>query len=187
MRRLGAFVTGLLITACLFRVSPAQNPSSPVTNHVKIASVAARPGDVSTLDGIMKAYYETGSGPAGQARQWARDRTLYVPDVRIVLIDDENGKPVVQQLSYQEFADMADPIQVKNGFYEHEIHRVTYRYGSWAHVISTSEARRTPEGPVTDHGIDNIELFWDGTRWWINHVSIVGELPNEPLPKEYLP
>jgi len=66
-------------------------------------------------------------------------------------------------------------------------HRVTYRYGNWAHVISTSEARRTPEGLVTEHGIDNVELFWDGTRWWITYVSIVGELPGEPLPKEYLP
>ena len=108
-------------------------------------------------------------------------------DVRIVLFDNEYGKPVAQQLSYQELVDIADPIQVKNGFYEHEIHRVTYRYGNWAHVISTSEARRTPEGLVTEHGIDNVELFWDGTRWWITYVSIVGELPGEPLPKEYLP
>ncbi len=98
---------------------------------------------------------------------------------------DENGKPVARQFSYQEFADMVDPIQVKNGFYEHEIHRVMYRYGNWAHIISTSKTRRTPSGPVTGHGIDNVELFW-GARWWITSASMVVELPNEPLPKESL-
>ena len=69
----------------------------------------------------MKAFYETGSGPAGQPRQWARDRTLYVPDVRFAIFMDENGKPVARQYSYQEFADLADPLEVNNGFYEHEI------------------------------------------------------------------
>jgi hypothetical protein len=100
---------------------------------------------------------------------------------------DEDGRPVARQYSYQEFADMADPIEVKNGLDEHEIHRVTYRYGNWAHVISTSEARRTPKGPVTGHGIDNVALFWDGSRWWITYASIVVERATEPLPKEYLP
>jgi hypothetical protein len=185
MRRLGWFFSGLLITTCVF-VSQAQN-SSHATKHVEIASIPARQGDVSTLDGIMKAYYETGTGPANQQRQWARDRTLYVPGVRFIVFMDENGKPVARQFSYQEFADMVDPIQVKNGFYEHEIHRLTYRYGNWAHVISTSEARTNPTGPVTGHGIDNVELFWDGTRWWITHASIVEERANEPFPKEYLP
>ena len=185
MRRLETFFTGLLIMT--FGVAHAQKPSNATAKHVEIASVAARPEEVSSLDGIMKAYYETGSGPAGQPRQWARDRTLYVPGVRFIIFTDENEKPVAQQYSYQEFADLADPLQVNNGFYEHEIHRVTYRYANWAHVISTSEARRTPTGPVTGHGIDNVELFWDGTRWWITYASIVDVRPNEPLPKEYLP
>jgi hypothetical protein len=47
--------------------------------------------------------------------------------------------------------------------------------------------RRTRDEPVTGHGIDNVELFWDGTRWWITYVSIVEQRPNEPLAKEYLP
>lgn len=99
---------------------------------------------------------------------------------------DENGKSVARQFTYQQFADMADPLEVKNGLYEHEIHRVTHRYGNWALVISTSEGRRTPDGPVTGRGIDNVELFWDGTRWWITYASIVEERANDPIPKEYL-
>lgn len=187
MSRLGGVFTGLLIAICLYQISQAQAVSNTPAKHVEIASVTARPEDVSTLEGIMKAYYETGNGPAGQPRQWARDRTLYVPDVRFTVFMDENGKPVARQFTYQEFADMADPPEVKNGLFEHEIHRVTYRYGNWVHVISTAEGHRTPNGPVSGRGIDIVDLFWDGTRWWITAASIVEERPTEPLPKEFLP
>lgn len=36
--------------------------------------------DVATLDGIIDAYYEVVSGPAGQPRQWERDRSLHHPE-----------------------------------------------------------------------------------------------------------
>ncbi len=45
-------------------------------------------------------------------------------------------------------------------------------------VISASEARMTAVGPATGHGIDNVELFWDGKRWWITYAIIsVGNVP----------
>jgi hypothetical protein len=179
-----SFLAGLLIVGSVIAASPQRTATG---KHVKIDSVPARPEDVSTLDGIMKAYYETGSGPAGQPRQWARDRTLFSPDVRFVIISVEKGKSKVQQFSHQEFVDMADPIEVKNGFYEHEIHRITYRYGNWARLICTGESRVSPNGAVTGYGLDDVELFWDGARWWIQHATLVEPRPNDPLPKEYMP
>ena len=110
-----------------------------------------------------KAYYEVISGPAGQPRQWARDRTLYTPEVRFVIIsDDADGTPVAKQLTHQEFVDDSDAEVVKGGFYEKEIHRIVHRYDNWASVVSTSQSRRTPDGPVIGHSIDNLDLFWDG-------------------------
>lgn len=79
MSRLGRVLTGSLIAICLYQISQGQAASNAPAKHVEIASVPARPEDVSTLEGIMKAYYETGNGPAGQPRQWARDSTPYVP------------------------------------------------------------------------------------------------------------
>jgi hypothetical protein len=67
------------------------------------------------------------------------------------------------------------------------VHRITYRYGDWAHIISTSEARSKPDGPVTGHGIDTLELFWDGKRWWIVNATITTEQANAPLPQQFLP
>lgn len=36
--------------------------------HVKVETIAPRPEDVTTLDGMIKAFYETISGPKGQPR-----------------------------------------------------------------------------------------------------------------------
>jgi hypothetical protein len=178
----------LLFTFLLTAFSVAQEPTKPSSRHVEVASMTARPEDVSTLDGVMKAYYDVISGPAGQPRQWARDRTLYTPEVSFVIIsDDADGTPVAKQLTHQEFVDDSDAEVVKGGFYEKEIHRIVHRYDNWANVVSTSQSRRTPDGPVIGHSIDNLDLFWDGHRWWIMHVTIAEIRPDHPLPQEFQP
>ena len=131
----------LLFTFLLTAFSVAQEPTKPSSRHVEVASMTARPEDVSTLDGVMKAYYDVISGPAGQPRQWARDRTLYTPEVSFVIIsDDADGTPVAKQLTHQEFVDDSDAEVVKGGFYEKEIHRIVHRYDNWANVVSTSQS-----------------------------------------------
>jgi hypothetical protein len=42
---------------------------------VQASSHDARPQDVSSIDGIIRAYYEVVSGPAGAAADAQRDRT----------------------------------------------------------------------------------------------------------------
>lgn len=41
------------------------------------AQQAVRPDDVATIDGIVRAYYEVVSGPAGESVDLERDRTLH--------------------------------------------------------------------------------------------------------------
>ena len=36
-------------------------------------------------------------------------------------------------------------------------------------------------------GINSIELFWDGKRWWIANAIWTDETPGQPIPNEYLP
>ena len=155
--------------------------------HVPVATIPPRPEDVATIDGMVRAYYEVVSGPAGQPRDWARDRTLYIQDLRFVQVDvDKSGKLVPRITSHQEYADGADGLS-KTGFFEKEIHRVTERFGPIAHVWSTYESRRTESGPVIMRGINSIELFWDGKRWWIANAIWTDETKDNPIPKEYLP
>jgi hypothetical protein len=169
---------------CLIVVaSLAQQPQ-----RVDVPAIPPRTEDVATIDGIIKAYYEVISGPAGQPRQWSRDRTLYIPDIRFVAMsEDKNGQVRAQIASHQQFVDASDPMLVKQGFYESEIHRVTETFGHIAHVFSTYESRQKKDGPVIARGINSIELFYDGKRWWIASAIWDDERADSPIPGEYLP
>jgi len=151
-----------------------------------IAPIPARPGDVATIDGILQAFYDVISGPVGQPREWARDRALYIPGVRFVAMSVRNGVPVAQVMSHQQFVEDSDPWMVGQGFFEEEIHRVTHRFGNIAHVFSTYAFHRTADGPVLGRGVNSIELFWDGTRWWIAGAIWDGERPDNAIPAALL-
>jgi hypothetical protein len=172
----------------LTALSSAQERTPDTPRHVEVPSVTPRAEDVASIDGMMKAFYEVISGPAGQPRQWSRDRSLYIADIRFVAMsEDKSGVPVANIASHQQFVDYADPVLVKDGFYESEIHRVTHRFGNIAHVFSTYESRLKADGPVIARGINSAELFYDGKRWWIASNIWDDERADNPLPTEYLP
>jgi hypothetical protein len=152
---------------------------------VEVPKIPADPKDVSTIDGIVKAFYETISGPRGQPRQWSRDKTLYVPDVRFVSLSEQDGKVRAGVSDHQQYVNATNGSFVGNGFSEHEINRVVRRFGNIAHVFSTYEFTNDA-GTDKGRGVNSIELFWDGTRWWISSASWDDERPNNPIPKEFL-
>jgi hypothetical protein len=147
-------------------------------------SLAPRPEDVGTIDGIIQAFYDVISGPAGTPRQWQRDSTLYIPRVRFVAMDVREGRPVAAVMDHAEFVGRYNAAFVDRGFFEREIHRVTKRFGNIAHVFSTYEYRATEKGPVQGRGVNSIQLFWDGTRWWIAGATWDDERPDNPIPAE---
>lgn len=154
---------------------------------IPLAQIAPRTEDVSTIDGIVKAYYETITGPAGKPREWARDRTLYIPSIKLIALSMNAGKPVAEIMSHQEYVESSNDFLVKNGFFEKEIHRVTQSFGNMAHVFSTYEARNAENGPLIARGINSIQLYFDGTRWWITAAMWDDERPENPIPKKFLP
>jgi hypothetical protein len=158
------------------------------TAHVRVAKIAPRPQDVATLNGIISAFYDVVSGPAGQPRQWSRDSTLYVPGVLFIATEvGKDGKPYHKIMSHQGLVDTYNSSLVSQGFYEQEIHRVTTRYGTIAHVMSTYVMRRTAHGPVIGRGVNSIELYFDGKRWWIVSNLWDEERKGNPIPKSLLP
>jgi hypothetical protein len=154
--------------------------------RVEVTTIAPRPEDVATVDGIVKAFYEVISGPAGQPRQWSRDRTLYIPDVRFVSMDIRNGQPHANIMSHQDFVERTNPGLVAQGFFETEIHRVTRKFGNTTHVFSTYEMKDGAGRPM-GRGVNSIQLFWDGQRWWISGVAWDDERPDNPIPADLLP
>jgi hypothetical protein len=79
------------------------------------------------------------------------------------------------------------PLFEENGFYEKEIERRTEQFGQIAHVWSTYESRHSPDDPEPFmRGINSIQLFNDGSRWWIVNIYWQQETPTDPIPPAYL-
>jgi len=170
----------LLLPAALVAQAPARR-------HVVVPTVAPRAADVATVDGVVKAYYDVITGPAGQPRQWSRDRSLYIPDLRFVATGLAQGRPYAHVMTHQDFVDGSDSSFVHEGFFEREIHRVTQAYGNIVQVFSTYEEHRTADGPVVGRGINALQLFWDGTRWWVASAIWFDEDEAHPIPAAFLP
>ena len=184
--KLCTFLVALAVSSGFAQTSTPAKPASE--SHVDVPPVAAKPEDVGTLDGIIKAFYDVISGPAGQPRQWSRDRSLYIPEIRFVAMSvNKKGRPLARIATHQQFVDASNDYFLKEGFFEQEIHRTTQRFGNVAHIWSTYESRNKADGPIIARGINSIELFWDGTRWWVASGIWDDERPDNPIPAEYLP
>lgn len=152
---------------------------------VAVPKIAADPKDVSTIDGIVKAFYEVISGPKGQPRQWGRDRTLYMPGVRFVSMNERDGKVSAGIMTHQQYVNATNGGFIAEGFQEREINRIERRFGNIAHVYSVYEFTNDDKS-AKGRGINSIELYWDGTRWWISFAGWDDERPGNPIPKEFL-
>jgi hypothetical protein len=154
---------------------------------IEIPVVEPRAEDVGSIDGMVKAFYEVISGGVGVPRQWSRDRTLYIPNIRFVGMSERAGKIVADVESHQEYVDGANDFFIKEGFVEKEIFRVTRKFGNMAQIFSTYEYSTSGKTKMSGRGINSIEMFFDGKRWWISAVTWDEERPNNPIPKEFLP
>jgi hypothetical protein len=149
----------------------------------------ANPADVVSIDAIITAAYDGISGPAGMKRDWDRERSLYYPGARLIPTakPGENGGLAPQILDVDGFIARVEPYFAGTGFFEKEIARRTEQFGNIAHVWSTYESRHSEDDPDPFmRGINSIQLFYDGTRWWILNIYWQQESPEHPIPEKYL-
>jgi hypothetical protein len=155
-------------------------------------AVAAKPDDVKSMDAILAALYDTISGPAGE-RDWDRLRSLFHADARLipcVRATQKEDKPAIRArvLTVEEFIKIIEPRAKAEGFFEREIARRVERFGAVAHVFSTYESRHAANDPQPFvRGINSIQLFFDGTRWWTVTILWDSERPGQAIPEDYLP
>lgn len=152
---------------------------------------SAGPADVESIDAIIAAAYEVISGPAGKKRDWDRMRPLFFPGARLIPTAKEAGRDDVDLtpnfLDVDGYIGRVEPLFAKEGFYEKEVARRVEQFGRIAHVWSTYESRHDPKDPEPFmRGINSIQLFNDGARWWILSIYWQHESPQEKLPEKYL-
>jgi uncharacterized protein YciI len=146
---------------------------------------AADPADVATIEGIMHAFYDVINGPPGQARQWDRDRTLYMPGAMFVSMSERDGRPVATPMTPEGYRQAVDGPFVAEGAYEVETGSRIERFGNVAQVRSVGEFRRSPDGPVLSRYVNYVLLYWDGDRWWISGSVWDEERPGHEIPAEW--
>jgi len=145
--------------------------------------------DVASIDAIITAAYDGISGPAGKKRDWDRERSLYYPGARLIPTakPGENGDLAPQMLDVDGFIARVEPYFAEHGFYEKEIARRTEQFGHIAHVWSTYESRHNADDPEPfTRGINSIQLFHDGSRWWIVTIYWQQESSIDSIPAKYL-
>jgi hypothetical protein len=159
------------------QVAPSPNPSA--------SAPAAKSADVNSIDAILRAIYDVISGPPGP-RDWNRFRSLFAPEARLTSTakGPDNQSELVRLLSVDDFVQRAGTYFNTHPFFESAIVNRVQRFGNIAQVFSSYASRSAPgEKPFT-RGINSIQLFYDGSRWWVLSILWDEESATNPLPPE---
>lgn len=167
---------GVVYTTRVFATQPMQSTGT------------VRATDVSSMDAIVAALYDVISGPAGQKRDWDRFRGLFAPGARLIPTGRRpDGAQTMRTMTPDDYATQSGPNLERNGFFEREIGRRTEQFGGIAHVFSAYDSKRLATDSVPfARGINSIQLFNDGKRWWVVTVFWDSERPDNRLPERYL-
>jgi hypothetical protein len=139
--------------------------------------------DVASIDGIVHALYEVISGPAGALRDWDRERKLFYPGAKLAPTRPApEGGGIVDFFDLEGYIASRSPMFEKDSFFETEIARREFVFGNIAHVLSSYELARAPGAKPFVRGVNSIQLFHDGRRWWVLSIAWDNERPGHPLP-----
>jgi YVTN family beta-propeller protein len=158
------------------------------TRVVTAPAPQARPEDVASVDAIIAALYDVISGPAGQKRDWQRFSSLFAPGARLMPTGRRpDGTRAMRVMTPQEYASTSGPRLEETGFFEREIGRRIEQFGAIAHVFSAYDSKRTTADTMPfARGINSIQLYNDGRRWWVVTIFWDSERADNPIPSHYL-
>jgi hypothetical protein len=184
-------LVALLASVACLPIASAQNSSpAPKSEPAKRPSAQdlaaqvppAKPADVNSLDSILKAVYDVISGPAGD-RDWNRFRSLFIPEARLTSAQkNKDGSIFVTDV--EGYARGAGTYFKTHAFYESAIVNQVQKFGNMAQVFSSYASRNAPNEKPFARGINSIQLFNDGSRWWVISILWDEESPTNPLPPE---
>ena len=197
VRSLALIALALAIPACAQTAAPAPKPvpmPASIATHPDWPA-AKNPADVDTIEHLMASLYDVISGPAGQQRDWARFRSLFLPDARMGVIRPATpataDKPAYTGdailFTPDTYVERDDPFFKANGFFEHGIANRIETFGNLTSVWSTYESRHAPtDAQPFARGINTLQIVHAQGRFWIANIMWDDERPGLTLPDKYL-
>lgn len=184
-----ASVACILLCACKSDRDGAGEEASGTSESasgIDQSALNAEPADVSSIDAIVKALSASISFREGTEPNLERLRSLCHPNALFISVAQEG----VETMNVESFVSFFKEL-VKTGtlksLYEKEIVRKTEEFGQIAQVFSTYSKRVNPEDlEPTVQGINSIQLYNDGKRWWVSSVMWEEERSDNLIPPKYL-
>ncbi len=155
------------------------------------SEIHAQAADVSSVNAVINAMYESVSFAPGRQPNYTRLRTLFHPQATVAPPRAEHDAEIFIQ-SVDAFITQSRGYIIstgleREGFFEREVARKSNVFGSITQIFSTYESRHRPGDPVPfQRGINSIQLGKDGKRWWILSILWDVERSGNPIPAEYL-
>jgi len=177
-------ISVLLASLSVLPLSQATAQSNP--SATAAPTVAARPSDVASIDAIIAALYDANTILVDQKRDADRFRSLFVPGARLMPTAGTGTNRVIRIQTVEDYVRQASGGPPRHGFSEREIARTSQAFGNIVQAFSTYETHRDSTDTKPIHGINTIQLFTDGSRWWVVGVLWDNERPDKPIPAEYL-
>ncbi len=133
----------------------------------KLSDTKTHPADVSSIDSIIKAIYDSLTFTKGKEPNLDRLRSLFTSNAQFIRITEEGAKIMNLDGFISSFAE-----RVKKGelisFYEKEVSRKENTFGNIAHIFSHYVKGMNQDIPAAERsGVNSIQLFYEGKRWWI--------------------
>jgi hypothetical protein len=151
----------------------------------------ADPSDVSTIDGLVKALFESLSFTIGAQPDYNRLRTLFHPQGQIIpprTERDTQSEVLELEVYIRQWVEAIVFTGLeRKGFIITEIARRIQSYGALGQVFVTFEGHHAPKGtnPI-QRGIYSLQLLREKQRWSILSLTWDIERQNSPIPRAYL-
>lgn len=127
--------------------------------------------DTSSIESVIHTFYEVISGFANEKRNWDRMRSLLAPGASLIPSSVVCGTSSLSAIDIETYIQRLTGFLSQHDFFETGFtHRIEV-YGNIASVISTYEARHTPnESEPFRRGVNYIQMLSHGNRWWITSM-----------------
>jgi hypothetical protein len=141
----------------------------------------ARPEDVSSPQAIIAAVSDAISNDGTKPRDWTRVQSLFVPGAGRMIPSrlNKDGSSDVTVLTLDEYRARAG----NNLFVERPIAYDIQTFGRMTHVYESYGIRhKADDAEPYVKGVNSVELFYDGKRYWVVQFFWDTERPDNPLP-----